>query len=65
MSSFWSQFLLDASPFENCAVITRDGHRYTTHKLLAARYGFLQSLLSQAVLCIRNQYFSSHPELPC
>jgi hypothetical protein len=47
MVSFWSQFLLDASPFENCAVVTKEGHRYTTHKLLAARHGFLRTLMAE------------------
>ena len=47
MGSFWIQFLKDASAFENCAVITKGGERYTTHKLLVARHSFLQSLLAQ------------------
>ena len=45
MGSFWHQFLVDASPFENCVFVTRDGVRYSTHKILAARHGFLRSLL--------------------
>lgn len=48
MDSFWDEFLQDARPFENCVFVTREGQRYSTHKVLAARLGFLQVLLSRA-----------------